>query len=681
MNKFSLKWKIVLIGLIPFLCFAGLAAYQLSQSFAVYKDAGQITQKVALYGKASTLIHQLQIERARTVAFLNGAIEAENLREQWNATSKAMGPFAEALKNMPAPYPELEQVLQEHAGLLEQVKEKKASNTLVIQKYISFIAKLIRLGFQSADETKIANAAVGLRSQASIEEVKELAGQLRAQLTRILSENKPINSEALNNIVALKSSADSSLSSGNLILDLNAKKLLTEFQSSSEWNEVSKVLQTVLKNSSVGNYGVDAAQFVDTITSAINKLGLLVEYQANFLLKEVEETNSQAVSRIWIMSLSLLGISLALTFIVLYMVKTINQSLRTVAYNLMTGSKYVAEASQEIEKNAVILSEAANEQASSVQQTSAAIDEISAMVEKNSDSAQSSKEESAKSQKASERGKRSVEEMLVSIKEIGMSNNEIMQQMEQTNKEFSEIVGVISTIAEKTKVINDIVFQTKLLSFNASVEAARAGEHGQGFSVVADEVGNLAEMSGKAATEISSILDQSIRKVEGIIQSTQNRVKVLVENGKEKLSTGIKTAERCDVVLDEILENVGNVDKMVYEIASASKEQSRGVQEITSAMSQIDQANQQNTNISHDSSVAATQLSKQAHELEDVANELKMLIEGTGTGTEISPAVGRSSFKTKPAPANIIPLNPKKRKAAIDGITTPNADDPRFKDI
>lgn len=677
MNKFSLKWKIVLIGLIPFLCFAGLAAYQLSQSFAVYKDAGQITQKVALYGKASTLIHQLQIERARTVAFLNGAIDAEKLREQWNATSKAMAPFAEALKNMPAPNPELQQVLQEHAGLMEEVKEKKASNTLVIQKYISFIAKLIRLGFQSADETKIANAAVGLRSQASIEEVKELAGQLRAQLTKILSENKPINSEALNNIVALKSSADSSLSSGNLILDLNAKKLLTEFQSSSEWNEVSKVLQVVLKNSSVGNYGVDAAQFVDTITSAINKLGLLVEYQANFLIKEVEETNSQAVSRIWVMSLSLLAISLALTFIVFYMVKTINQSLRTVADNLMTGSRYVAEASQEIEKNAVILSEAANEQASSVQQTSAAIDEISAMVEKNSDAAQSSKEESAKSQQASQRGKRSVEEMLVSIKEIGMSNNEIMQQMEQTNKEFSEIVGVISTIAEKTKVINDIVFQTKLLSFNASVEAARAGEHGQGFSVVADEVGNLAEMSGKAATEISSILDQSIRKVEGIIQSTQGRIKTLVENGKEKLSTGIKTAERCDVVLDEILENVGKVDKMVYEIASASKEQSRGVQEITSAMSQIDQANQQNTNISHDSSVAATQLSKQAHELEDVANELKMLIEGAGESREIK----HSPVKTKSKPTNVLPLKSQKRKAAIDDITTPKADDPRFKEL
>jgi methyl-accepting chemotaxis protein len=255
------------------------------------------------------------------------------------------------------------------------------------------------------------------------------------------------------------------------------------------------------------------------------------------------------------------------------------------------------------------------------------------MVGKNSDAAQNSKNESAKSQKASARGKQSVEEMLASIQEIGRSNREIMEQMEDSNKEFSEIATVIATIGERTKVINEIVFQTKLLSFNASVEAARAGEHGQGFSVVADEIGNLASMSGKAATEISSILDQSISKVGNIITNNQSRIKVLVETGKEKLSIGIKTAYKCDMVLDEILENVSKVDSMVMEIATASKEQSKGVQEITSAMSQLDQANQQNTNISQNSSVAATELSKQALELEHVASELVALIEGSSMET------------------------------------------------
>lgn len=80
--------------------------------------------------------------------------------------------------------------------------------------------------------------------------------------------------------------------------------------------------------------------------------------------------------------------------------------------------------------------------------------------------------------------------------------------MKISNKKITEITKVISEVAAKTQVINEIVFKTKLLSFNASVEAARAGDQGRGFSVVAEEVGNLAKMSGDAAKEISNITEE-----------------------------------------------------------------------------------------------------------------------------------------------------------------------------
>lgn len=102
--------------------------------------------------------------------------------------------------------------------------------------------------------------------------------------------------------------------------------------------------------------------------------------------------------------------------------------------------------------------------------------------------------------------------MIHSITEISESNDRIMSQVADGNRKISEIVQVISEIGNKTKVINDIVFQTKLLSFNASVEAARAGEHGKGFAVVAEEVGNLAQMSGNAAKEISDMLNGSVSR-------------------------------------------------------------------------------------------------------------------------------------------------------------------------
>jgi len=267
-----------------------------------------------------------------------------------------------------------------------------------------------------------------------------------------------------------------------------------------------------------------------------------------------------------------------------------------------------------------------------------------------------------------------------------------MVQMEESNKEFAEIVKVISAIGEKTKVINDIVFQTKLLSFNASVEAARAGEHGKGFAVVAEEVGNLASMSGKAATEISEMLGHSIKKVESIVESTQSKIKTLVEKGKEKLSSGIKTAEKCDVALDEVLENVAKVDEMISEIATASKEQSRGIQEITGAMSQLDQANQQNTDISQNSSVAATQLSRQAADLKEVVAQLMLLIEGDKENSHMQ---GSSDTNSRPvesrnvvafkrganAEMRKVPSSLGSKKVVGSDEKIPSANDPRFEEV
>lgn len=620
-----------MITSIPFLCFAFLSLYQMNEIFGVYQDANHISKKVSLYSKASPLIHQLQIERAMSASFLSGGAEKNKLLEQWKVTDQRIGDFKNVLDGTDfdkAFKSDLNRHLVDHQELREKVIANKAPAKVVIEAYKDLITRLIRIALDGANETELAKVAIGLRSHAALEEVKENTGLLRAQTISVLAVNKAIAPELSDALLVLKGSVDSTLVSRTLVLDEKGTELLNAFKVSDEWAQIVKILNVVFRNNTTGNYGVVASEFFDVATAAINKLGALIDYQTSYLVKEVEQTRELAEQKLFYMGLSLLLISILISGFVLSMVSSINKSLRVVASNLKVGSENVATASNSLEKSAVVLLEASNVQASSLQQTAAAIDEINAMVVKNSDAAQISKDESSKSQQASTRGKQSVEEMLRSIQEIGESNNEIMKQMEDSNKEFSEIAQVIATIGEKTKIINEIVLQTKLLSFNASVEAARAGEHGKGFSVVASEIGNLASMSGKAATEISEILDQSISKVDNIVIQTQSKIKTLVENGKIKLSTGISTAEKCDMVLNEILQNVSKVDNMVLEIATASKEQSRGVQEITSAMSQLDQANQQNSTISKNSTEAASQLSRQAMELERVASELMAFIEG-----------------------------------------------------
>jgi methyl-accepting chemotaxis protein len=204
----------------------------------------------------------------------------------------------------------------------------------------------------------------------------------------------------------------------------------------------------------------------------------------------------------------------------------------------------------------------------------------------------------------------------------------MMKEIERNNQDILAIVKVISEIESKTKVINDIVFQTKLLSFNASVEAARAGEQGKGFAVVAEEVGNLAQMSGNSAKEIALLLEESTKKVELIVSNTKSKVDRLVVNSNEKIEQGSEIAKECGVILNAIVDNVESVNGVVNEISTASIEQDRGIKEISKAVNQLDQSTQQNSTATQQTANAAQQLSHQAEILRSTVLELLGTVNG-----------------------------------------------------
>lgn len=272
------------------------------------------------------------------------------------------------------------------------------------------------------------------------------------------------------------------------------------------------------------------------------------------------------------------------------------------------------------------LSMGTTQQAAAIQETVATLNEINAMVGKSVGNAESSAQEASRSQAAALQGKEAVAEMVTAISEISESNDQIMRQIEESNRQITEIVHVITEIGTRTKVINDIVFQTKLLSFNASVEAARAGEHGKGFAVVAEEVGNLAQMSGNAAKEISDMLNASIQKVNGIVDNTKSRVQTLVTAGKAKVDGGILVAQRCGTVLEEVVNNISNVNHMMVEIVEASKQQAQGVDEITKAMNSLDEVTHQNSSTSQQTAEYAAELTEQTQALKDVVAVLEMQV-------------------------------------------------------
>lgn len=395
------------------------------------------------------------------------------------------------------------------------------------------------------------------------------------------------------------------------------------------------------------------------------------------------------------LSISSILIGLALAFTIL---RAMGKSIDQVIANLTDNSGNVTGAAQQIASSSEELSQAATEQASSLEETAASIEQMNSMVQKNAENAVRTSELASKSTSSAEKGKVVVGDMIKAINEISVSNNTIMVQVDQSNQKISDIVKVISEIGNKTKVINDIVFQTKLLSFNASVEAARAGEHGKGFAVVAEEVGNLAQMSGNAAKEISTMLEESIQKVEGIVNETKQKVGHLIQDGKNKVEVGAEIAKQCGDVLDEIVDNIGNVSHMANEISTACQEQAQGVQEITKAMNQLDQVTQTNASTSEEAASAAEELASQADSLREVVSVLVMTIKGEGAGAEQAGHHSYRQEKGRAMPAktsytahNVVAMKPQKRsapaaapklkKAVGHEGSVPSENDPRFEDV
>lgn len=373
---------------------------------------------------------------------------------------------------------------------------------------------------------------------------------------------------------------------------------------------------------------------------------------------------------------SLVSLALAIWFGIAIS-KSINQITETLAKN----STGVSGASEKIAASATQLSESATEQAAALQQTVAAVDEISAMVEKNAEAANRSKDVSQQSREAAEKGRRIVENMMAAIDDIDHSNDEISQQMESSNRQLSEITKLIMDIGSKTKVINEIVFQTKLLSFNASVEAARAGEYGKGFAVVAEEVGNLAQMSGNAAKEISTLLDESVHKVESIVSETKSKVERLMNSSKDKVRQGTQTAKDCNEALGEILTNVQSVDSLVSEIAVASTEQSTGIREISKAVGQMEQVTQQNTSVAQSSSVSADQLRSQSSILNGVVLDLVVVVQGKAVPLADSSPGSESEAKIVPIKKMNIKGNHREKIKKVSGEDfAPSSDDPGFEE-
>lgn len=368
---------------------------------------------------------------------------------------------------------------------------------------------------------------------------------------------------------------------------------------------------------------VEAKPAFSTWLARINKF---IDHQEN--LNQIESKEARAIASGYqklMILLTLFSVVIA-ALLGFYTIQVIVRSLRMVAGDIDVSSKTIQSVSEDISESSKTLADGSRSQAGAIQSIGTALEQMNAMIQKSADNAQNAASLAVEGKNKAVEGEAVVEKMIQAMDDIQISNQNITARFEESNNQISEIVAVISEIGNKTNVINEIVFQTKLLSFNASVEAARAGESGKGFAVVAEEVGSLAQLSGGAAKEISDLLSVSRRKVEQIVAETKTRVGAEMENAQVKVTAGNEIAKKCAESLGEIAKRINEVTRMAAEISSATKEQSIGFQQVTRNVGEMDRVTRTNSKVASETAETLQSLNLQAQEMRKAYQDLSKLV-------------------------------------------------------
>ncbi len=258
-----------------------------------------------------------------------------------------------------------------------------------------------------------------------------------------------------------------------------------------------------------------------------------------------------------------------------------NDALRTVVSQVQIGTSTIATASNEIASGNMDLSQRTEEQASSLEETASSMEELTSTVRQNAENARQANQLAQAASEVAEKG--------------GAIVGQVVNTMGSINDSSRKIFDIIS-------VIDGIAFQTNILALNAAVEAARAGEQGRGFAVVASEVRNLAQRSAAAAKEI----------------------KELIGNSVEQVDIGSKLVQQAGSTMDDVVASVRRVTDIMGEITSASSEQSIGIDQVNTAIGQMDSVTQQNAALVEQAAAAAASMQDQAARLAEVASSFRL---------------------------------------------------------
>lgn len=622
LNLHTMKFnsKIALLSLVP------LAGLLLMSSLVIVKqiDDMQSAEKIIALAdfsvNASNLVHELQKERGLSVGHLGSGgqkfkQELDQQRQTTDAKLKQLNNFlrqvdkqlaqelSAGLEKVDTQIAKLEQMRSAVSALTASGETTLAYYSSVNAAYLAIVAQLPQLSTNVTINHKLDAYANFLKG-------KEQAGVERAVLTNTFAKDA-FGPGMYARLITLIAFQDTYMDIFASVAPPEYRQFLQHTLSGQFIDETASMRRSALDKADKGGFSVDATHWFAMQTGKINLLKDVENYIAKDAIATSNDIKHSASQQLLFNGLfiSLVGgLSLVLFWVlrvdignqiggepqlvsnlaakiaagqlerrgadqaaghvgILAAMLTMQKRLSEVIGTITSCSQQIAQASQEVSNAAQSLSQSSCEQAASIEQTSAALEQLTGSVENNHENAQITEKIAVNAAASAATGRQAV----------------------------SETVLAMEKIAEKIGLIEEIAYQTNLLSLNASIVAAKAGQHGAGFSVVATEVRKLAIHSQDTANEIN-----------------------------ELATNGVSIARNAGHLLAEMLPDIQRTASLVQEIASASDEQATGVRQISQAIVQLDSAIQQNAAASEQLAATAEELNEQSQALSEQVGFFKM---------------------------------------------------------
>ncbi len=585
MKSLTIAHKITILAAIPILAFVAFASFFTWNKWIEVDLAETMHHNLKLIKSASELITELQKERGQSNLFINGVIGKEEMSGQRMKTDSAQASFLGALD--PARIPgeskdAARRTLSQIAQLRNDV-DRKAPMSQSFQNYTMAISGIFSIETEAIRAKTTGGVGKNLVNVALLGDAMENAARLRGMMSGLLAANKPLSESEFKAVVEFYSRIYAGIESPALSISHEMEQQIKAFNQSPSWVEVTGAFNRILKNADKGEFGLDPKAVFNSATRQVEDIYGLSRNELRTSEDTVTRIRSEVVRTIW-WTLGLLSFAILLLVSISYWIgRSISGPVHEVVRELMLVADGVASASSHLASSSEQLADGASQQAAAIEETSSSLEEIASMTKQNSDNSDK-------------------------VNSFMAGMNEMVEKANKSMNGLKSSMAEISTASQDTqkivKTIDEIAFQTNLLALNAAVEAARAGEAGAGFAVVADEVRNLALRAAEAARNTAGL-------IEGIVN---------------KIHDGIESVNTTDSAFVEVKSNSVSIGNMIVEIATASREQSQGIEQINRAIAEMDNVVQRNAATSEESASESKELNMRAGDMMELVGNLRLMI-------------------------------------------------------